>query len=189
MIAGGIALLAAVLALSATRPNASEMIVRNTVRLSLTWYAIALLQMMTLRPRDWTAETLRGRITRWCWSWALVCFLIHLCMAFNFYHHWSHTHAFEHTRNVSGVGAGIYSLYFFVALGLADAAWWWAQPQQYAARSPAIDRALHAFMLFIVFNGMVIFESGPIRWAGLVMFTIFAAAWLLTRGIPRREPA
>ena len=37
-------------------------------------------------------------------------------------------------------------------------------------------------MLFMVFNGMIVFETGPIRWAGAVMFAILAIAWLLIRG-------
>ena len=36
-------------------------------------------------------------------------------------------------------------------------------------------------MLFIVFNGTVVYERGPIRWAGLVMFALLAAAWFQSR--------
>jgi hypothetical protein len=185
----GLVLLAAVLAVSTTATNVSDTIVRNTVRISLVWYTAALLLMMRLTDKDWRAETLRGRITRWCWTWAVLCFLVHLCMAFHHFHHWSHTHAFDHTEAVSGIGAGIFTLYVFVGLGLTDALWWWIRPQQYAARSAWIDRTLHAFMLFIVFNGMVIFETGPIRWAGIIMFATLAAAWLTTRGLPGKERA
>ncbi len=30
--------------------------------------------------------------------------------------------------------------------------------------------AVHAFMLFIVFNGVVIFEKGATRWIGIALF-------------------
>ena len=105
-------------------------------------------------------------------------------MAFHYYHHWTHADAFEHTRRVSGNGEGIYVSYLFTWLWVADAIWWWVRPKQHADRSPWIDRGLHAFMLFIVFNGMVVFESGPIRWAGLLMFLVLPVAWLLSRGVP-----
>jgi hypothetical protein len=42
-----------------------------------------------------------------------------------------------------------------------------------------IDRLLHGFMLFMVFNGMIVFESGPIRWADALMFGVLAIALLL----------
>ena len=52
-------------------------------------------------------------------------------------------------------------------------------PARYAARSAWIDRLLHGFMLFIVFNSMIVFESGAIRWAGVAMFAAFVLAWML----------
>jgi hypothetical protein len=158
-----------------------ESLTRNTVRLSLAWYAVSLLVMLQLGSGDWAAGTVRGRVARWCWTWGIVCFLVHLAMAFHYYHGWSHAHAFERTRQTSGVGEGIYVSYLFTWLWMADAAWWWLSPQRYAARSVWIDRALHTFMLFIVFNGMVVFESGVIRPVGVLMFAMLAAAWLWSR--------
>jgi hypothetical protein len=184
----GIAFLVAVFLLS-TSPiqDGGDMRTRNTVRLSLAWYAVALFQMMRLDTADWSAATFLGRFARWCWTWAMVCFLVHLMTAFNYFHHWSHAHAFNQTRQVSGVGEGIYTLYLFVGVGLVDALWWWIRPKNYAGRSAWIDRVLHSFMLFIVFNGMIVFESGPIRWAGVLLFALLVIAWYLERGIPRRR--
>jgi hypothetical protein len=188
MIGGGVALLVVVLAGSMfLADDAGEMLTRNTVRLSLAWYAVALVLMLRLRPADWAAPSARGQLARWCWTWGIVCFLVHLGMAFHFYHHWSHTHAFEHTREVGGIGEGIYISYLFTWLWIGDAAWWWARPQSYAARPAWMDRSLHGFMLFIVFNGMVVFESGAIRWAGAVMFAALAGAWLVARRAPERQ--
>jgi hypothetical protein len=141
--------------------------------------------MMRLDRADWTAATRLGRITRWCWTWCVICFAVHLTTAFQYFHHWSHDHAFEVTRAASGVGHGIYSLYLFVALGLTDACWWWTRPDSYASRSPWIDRALHSFMLFIVFNGMIVFESGPVRWAGILLFALLIETWLSAHGLPK----
>ena len=106
-------------------------------------------------------------------------------MAFQYYYHWSQTEFYEHTRGRSGIGEGVYVSYIFVWLWLGDAAWWWIAPLQYARRAPWLHRVLHAFMLFIVFNGMVVYETGFSRWAGIVMFSLLAALWLRTRIRPR----
>jgi hypothetical protein len=184
-IAGLVALIVVLAASNAPGPSRGETLTRNTIRLSLAWYAIALVLMMHLGRDDWRCATVIGRVARWCWTWAIASFLVHLAMAFHFYHGWSHAHAFETTRQASGVGEGLYVSYLFTLLWIADALWWYARPESYAARPARIDIALHAFMLFIVFNGMVVFESGAIRWAGVAMFVALAVAWKLTT--PVRE--
>jgi hypothetical protein len=181
MTVGGMILLFAVLALGASRLESGEMLVRYSVRLALTWYLAALLLMMTLRPEDWSAATYIGCFARWCWTWGIICFATHLVMAFHFYHFWSHSHAVEVTRTVSGVGEGIYALYAFISLWTVDAAWWWISSHSYANRSRRIDLALHAFLLFIVFNGMIVFERGFIRWAGVAMFAVLGGFSLFQR--------
>lgn len=187
MMAAGVGSLALVVGLSLALATATgEMLTRNTVRLSLAWYTVALCLMMRLRPDDWRVATPLVRVARWCWTLGLVSFLVHLGMAFHFYHQWSHTHAFRHTADVSGVGEGIYISYLFTVLWAADASWWWARPAAFAGRSPWIDRTLHVFMLFIVFNGTVIYENGPIRWVGLAMFCLLAVALVQSR-IPRQR--
>ncbi|HEX4146536.1 MAG TPA: hypothetical protein VHY91_23750 [Pirellulales bacterium] len=182
VLALGMALLAATLALSvALGSDVGDLLTRNTVRLSLAWYAAAVGWMLFLEPEDWAAGTARGRLVRWCWTWGLVCFLVHLAMAFHYFHHWSHADAFARTRQVSGVGEGIYVSYLFTLLWAADVAYWWVDPQGYAGRPAWIARSLHTFMLFIVLNGTVVFESGPIRWAGLLGLALLAVAWWMAR--------
>ena len=153
---------------------------RNTIRLSLAWYAGGLMLMMQLEPHEWNMTTVRGKIARWCWTWGMVSFLVHLAMAFHFYHSWSHAHAFRHTQEVSGVGEGLYASYLFTLLWVADALWWWFSPKRYATRSVWFDRMLHAFMLFIIFNATIVFESGAIRWVSLVVFGALATTWFLS---------
>jgi hypothetical protein len=194
-IALGAAALVATIALSvpisaALGLDVGDQLTRNTVRLSLTWYAVAAGLMLFLTPADWAVGagpqgTVRGWVARWCWTWGLICFLVHLAMAFQYFHHWSHADAFERTRRVSGVGEGIYVSYLFTVLWMADVAYWWLEPRRYASRSAWIDRSLHAFMLLIVLNGMVVFETGPIRWAGLLGLAVLTAAWLVARGSRR----
>lgn len=185
-IVWGLVLLVAVLTAAAYRAESSEMLVRYTVRLALAWYMAVSLLMMRLGPEDWSASTMIGRIARWCWTWGIVCFVVHLAMAFHFYHFWSHAHAVKVTREVSGVGEGIYALYAFIFLWIVDAVWWWTFPHRYAVRPRRIDYSLHAFLLFIVFNGMVVFERGFIRWAGVAMFIVLGCSFLVQR-LPRQQ--
>jgi hypothetical protein len=189
IVGAAVSLVAMVLLSAALGLQPGELLTRNTVRLSLAWYAAALVLMMRLDRAGWMATTNLGRLARWSWTWGLVCFLVHLAMAFHFYHHWSHAAAMEHTREVSGVGEGIYASYLFTLLWLADAGWWWLSSAHYAARPVWIGRTLHAFMLFIVFNGMVVFEQGPIRWAGVLLFLFLPAVWLVSRSAARPRPA
>ena len=90
---------------------------------------------------------------------------------------------------VSGVGEGIYVSYLFTWLWTGDMIWWWIGTESYAARSVWIGRVLHSFMLFIVFNGMVVYESGLIRWVGLAMFAGLAVAWVAVRRLPKVRAA
>jgi hypothetical protein len=153
-------------------------LIRNSVRLSLLYYAAAALLMMSLRPDEWDAASVRGKVARDAWSLAWLAYVIHVVFAMKFAHHWSHADAFEHTRERSGFGAGIYVSHLFSLVWTLDVLWWWLAPAGYARRSPWVDRLLHAFMAFIVFNGTVVFESGLIRWVGVVMFIVLAGAFL-----------
>ena len=176
-----LSIVAVVLASARFATDVGDSQTRNMIRLSLAWYFAALVLMMALAKSDWPAVAPLGRAARWCWTWAMVCFLIHVMMAFHYFHHWSHADAVRHTREVSGFGEGVYISYLFTLLWIVDVAYWWLGPRSYAERSVWIDRAWHGFMLFMVFNGTVVYESGAIRWAGLLMFISLSAVWLVLR--------
>jgi hypothetical protein len=160
---------------------------RATIRLALAYYAAAATLMLLLPSPAWRALTGRGRLARWCWTLAWASYLVHLFVAFHYYHHWSHADAVAHTRQVSGWGEGIYVSHLFTLVWTLDVAGWWLWPERYAGRTPWIDRALHGFMVFIIFNATVVYERGPIRWAGLLLFMGLAAValWRHWRTIPR----
>jgi hypothetical protein len=186
-VAAAILVWAALLALVLAWPSltasatAGDDLTRNTVRLSLLFYAAALTLMMRLRPGDWAAATGRGRLARWCWTLAWATFVIHLGMAFHHYHHWSHDDAVRRTRDVTGFGEGVYVSDLFALVWTADVAAWWLRPAWYARRSPWVGRALHGFMLFIVFNATIVYETGLIRWLGVALFAWLALAWTSSR--------
>jgi hypothetical protein len=137
-----------------------------------------------------TGQAARRPVARWVWTTGCGLFLVHVACAFHFYHDWSHAAAWhdtaEQTRELLGVafGNGIYFSYLFLALWVLDVAWLWtlgstpfaaAQcasgvPPLAAAeqRTPRWRVLVHAFLLFIAFNGDIVFEAGPTRSAGIV---------------------
>lgn len=183
VVALWLVLLASVIALPyVTRsPTLGDDLIRFTVRLALVYYAAAVTLMLLMRADECPATAGRGRLARWCWTLAWAAYLVHLGMAFHHYHSWSHDSAIEHTRQVSGVGVGIYASHLFTLLWGADVVFWWLSPQRYATRPTWMDWALHGYMAFIIFNGTVVYENGPIRWFGVLMFIGLAMVWLYRR--------
>jgi hypothetical protein len=153
-------------------------LVRQSVRLALLYYGIAACLMLTMGPDDWFPLNIKARLARGFWCAAYAAYLIHLAMAFHYYHHWSHADAVDHTREVAGVGEGIYMSHLFTLCWGADVLYWICSPQGYAQRSSWIGRLLHGFMVFIVFNGTVVYETGFIRWAGLALVGTLAVLWV-----------
>jgi hypothetical protein len=177
------ALLGLVLALPALTASATpgEDLTRHTVRVALLFYAVASVLMLSLTPGEWAAEG-RGRAARLCWTLAWLAYLIHLGMAMHHYHGWSHADAVRHVRERSGVGEGIFVSHAFTLFWTLDVAACWLRPRRYAARSVWLDRLLHGFMAFMVFNGTVVYEQGFIRWAGVALFAVLVPLWLWRAG-------
>ena len=124
-------------------------------------------------------------------------FVVHVALAFHFYHHWSHTIAWqstaERTNELLGVavGDGIYCSYLFLALWVLDVVCMWLHPipDEVANGTPSVAAhadassvpfrpnsltrtpwwrvLVHVFLLFVAINGAIVFEAGPTRWAGI----------------------
>jgi hypothetical protein len=156
--------------------------VRLTIRLSLSWWLIAVLLMPSLNFLGWQARGW-GRLVRWAWTLGWLTLLIHIGLAFHHSFGWSHDAALAHTRTRSGLAEGIYVSYAFTLAWGADVAWWWLAPFTYARRSPWWDRILHGFLTFIIFNGTVVYETGVIRWVGAAAFALLAV--LIIRSVLR----
>src|SRR5262245_19079308 len=86
---------------------------RNTVRIALACYAVAMWFMLGLRIEDWRDDSTRVQVSRWFWTLGWAAFVIHVGAAFHFYHHWSHREAVQHVQDRSGVGEGIFASYLF----------------------------------------------------------------------------
>jgi hypothetical protein len=160
-------------------PTLGDDLIRYTIRLALLYYAIALTLLLWCKPADWKGFSAKVRLARSCWTIAWLTYLVHLAMAFHYAHDWSHADAMRHTEEVSGFGPGIFVSHLFTLVWTLDVLSWWLRPEWYATRSIWIDRILHGFMLFVVFNGTVVFEQGLIRWAGALMFAWLGAVALL----------
>jgi hypothetical protein len=146
--------------------------VRDTIRLSLLFYGVAL--VLLLRRHRAPARA--------AWTLAWLAYAIHVAMAFHHIHGWSHAHAYEHVRWASGFGEGIFVSYFFTLLWTLDVFWWWRNPASRERRPRWVGVSLHAFMLFVVFNATVVFETGCIRWAGVAFFEVLARQAMATQG-------
>jgi len=115
----------------------------------------------------------RFRSLRWIWTAGCVLFIAHVICAFQFTHHWSHAHAWEHTAaetaRMMGVafGDGIYFSYLFLVLWVADVVCLWLAVQ----RPWWVIVPLYLFLFFIAFNGAIVFEMGPTRPVGIVVVT------------------
>jgi hypothetical protein len=165
-----------------------------TIRVSLAAY-LASATLRLWRPRATQAMA----VARWAWMLAALGSLAHLVCAMHFYHGWSHSEAYEHTaRRTQELvgwdwGGGLYFNHGFALLWLGDAAWWWLAPRSYLARPPALNLALQAFLVFMIFNATVVFGRGPIRWCGAAGVLALAVATLprllhgrRARGAPAR---
>lgn len=100
--------------------------------------------------------------------------LAHSTAAFGVFYGWSHATAQEQTaaQTLALTGAdfagGIYVNYLFLAVWLADAAWWWVWPASYRTRPRVVSLAVHGFLFFVIVNGAIVFADGWARVVGVV---------------------
>jgi hypothetical protein len=181
-----------------------DLATRYSVRLSLLWYAVAYTALLARSDDRWQRITVDAtskscdsshpscrsllaylcrdfrslRMIRWYWTLGLICYLVHVAVAFHYFHQWSHDVAVEYTQRTSGFGSGIYASYLFSLVWLADVLLAWISPRKYANRNRFQTYAVHLFLIFMVFNGAIVFANGPTRWISLaVFFGILAYSW------------
>ncbi|MBA2114245.1 hypothetical protein [Bremerella alba] len=156
-----------------------------TIRLAL----LALTASIVLRMvRPWVAVTVGWQ--RAIWTTACGLFLAHIAAGMHYYHDWSNAQAYADTAQQTfdklGVrfGGGIYVNHLMAILWSMDVVWWWIAPKSYAGRSPRWEQWLIGFLLFIAFNGLIVFKEGPLRIAGLIGFSVLGLIWLLVTVLP-----
>ena len=153
---------------------------RGTALVAFLFYVLAFV------PRS------RHAWSRAWWTAGAAVFVVHVICAFHFVHQWSHADAYlstaRQTFELAGIdwGGGVYFNYVFTALWVADVIWWWASPASHEKRSSVLAYGLHGFMLFMWFNGTVVFGNGPARWTGIAGFVVMGVCWMMRkRGIGR----
>jgi hypothetical protein len=164
-----------------------ELLTRWSVRLSLLLYAATLAALLIGRARPAILREARLTSTSGC-----ILLWLHLAAAFHFYHHWSHQAAYEATARDTAAtigwayGGGVYFNYVFAVLWTIDAAWWWSKwPPACYSRPRWAGALVHGFLFFMVFNSIVVFADGALRWIGVAILIALAALALFTR--PRRS--
>jgi hypothetical protein len=165
-----------------------EALTRWSIRLALVLYVLAVAALLGL-------HTPRRRAARLAWTAGCVLYLCHVAFAFHFYHGWSHAAAYEATRaetlRVVGLnwGGGLYFNYALTALWAADVIWWWwVGDRRYIRRHGAVSGTVHGFFALMALNATVVFETGPLRVAGLIgAAVIIACAMRRLRGCKPRD--
>jgi len=159
-----------------------------TIWLALAGYVAGAVLMLLARRRN--DLRLNARLA---WTIGMAFFLAHVFCAFNYYYDWSHQTAYleteRQTKEVmgSGQGNGVYVSYLFTLVWLADVVWWWVSPLSHERRPRFLTAAFHLFLLFIIFNGTVIFKSGMSRVLGLLICVVLFCVWLITRSDKHKE--
>jgi hypothetical protein len=165
--------------------TSGEILTRATIWVAMVGYGAGAVTFALSRQRaKWESAT------RWLWTIACCCLIAHVAAAFNFYHAWSHTDAYNDTRRqteeVVGLswGGGLYINYLLLAGWVVDLVWWWLGGlSSYRHRPWLLLAAWHSFLLFIIFNATVVFKTGSVRWAGLALCLLIGSTWwILVRG-------
>lgn len=146
----------------------------QTARAAMVVYAVALWFRIGMRTRE-------VAIARTAWTIGLIVFVVHVAVAFDVYHQWSHADAFERTHQQSGFGEGIFVSYLFTLVWAGDVFWWWIRPASYVGRSTWISTTVHWFLAFIAINGTIVFAGGPVRWFGIAATGLLIGKFLMLR--------
>jgi hypothetical protein len=176
-----------------------ELLTRLTIWLALCAYAIAASALLLAQHRArWLSKDCPRWLSaaRWAWTCACLFLLAHISFAFRYYHGWSHDAAYRdtarQTAEMTGInwGGGIFLNYLLAVAWLADVLYWWLAPERYEQRSSRLTAIWQGFVFFMIFNGAVVFGTGPVRWFGILISTTLFSLWWRCRksGIASRQP-
>ncbi len=167
--------------------TSGEFITRLTIWLALIAYAIGVSLMLLARRRvPWL------QAARIVWTFGCAFFLVHVAFAFAVFHGWSHADAYRETARQTEAmtgfksGFGLYLNYVFGIVWIIDVACWWASHEKFLQRPAWLTKLWQGFLLFMVFNGTVIFGKGPVRWLGVVICASLVGIWWSRRSAARR---
>ena len=155
-----------------------DVLTRWTARVAVVLF-VASLALRRFRPSA----------SRYAWTVGCFIYLLHVAAAFHYYHHWSHSEAYEfiarQTRELVGLdwGGGVYVNHAFTLVWLADVAWWWARDGRKVPSLGVMQRGIHwlayGFLGFVAFHATVVFATGFSRWLGMGACVLLVAVWFL----------
>ncbi len=130
-----------------------------------------------------SVQPVPSRAARIVWGLGAFSLAVHIALAFQLRHQWSHAAAVADTARQTaerfGVkqGDGVWFNYLLLAWWLTDATRAWFDPVRW--NRPSLPRlAQRAFFFFMWFSGAVLFPVGAIRWLGSGACLVVVAAWL-----------
>jgi len=154
-----------------------HLLIAWSIRLSLLLFVIVV-ACRIVGPKSLVENT----VTRTLWTCAFALFVVHVLASFNFVHHWSHSAAYRATAKQTleelgiEVGTGVYFNYFFLAVWAVDVFNSWTDFSAGRWMVQWLLRIGMMYMLFIAFNGVVVFESGWLRVFGIALTTMLVTA-------------
>ena len=119
--------------------------------------------------------------------------LLHGLATMAYYHQFQHALAYQDTAQQTeqaigvAVGIGIWLNYLFIIVWILDALWMNGLAKGYFSRLRAFNWMIYGFLGFIAFNGAIVFESGPVRWVGILAILVLVVIWK-TRDRSRSGP-
>ena len=155
-----------------------EFFTRFTIWVTLAGYSVGV-ALLALSRKKQRLE----RAARLVWTIACISLLAHAACAFHFYHEWSQDLAYRDTaRQTAEVfgfnwGGGLFINYALMAGWVADVVWWWRGLDVYRRRPRALVAIWQGFLMFMIFNAAVVFETGPLRFAGLFLCLALCVLW------------
>lgn len=161
-----------------------------SIRLALLLFSLAVIVRLCLVGRNVLMGSV-WRAVRVMWVTGCLLAIVHVFAVFGYVMNWSHQAATEdtarRTQQVIGMsfGWGVYFNYAFLLVWTCDATWWCGWPDRYRRRSRLWDFVVIGYLLFIAFNAAVVFETGAIRWVGLL--ATFAMAVTGSRALAARK--
>ena len=148
-----------------------------TVRGAMMLYALA------LALRRWVG------VARWLWTMGCLSLWVHVGLALHYVHGWDHAHAWRETARQTfeatgwRSGVGVWFNYAVMAVWAGDVAYWWgAGHRRYFGRATWVRLGVHLFLLFMVFNAVVVFGRGATRWVGAGACVVLLVWAIVRRG-------
>jgi hypothetical protein len=168
-------------------------LLRGSIRVGWLVYAAAVLWQIAAVAGRLNHLTAVRRYVIWWRLWAVGCLAlaVHTWAAFEYVHHWSHASAVQETARQTGemmgweFGNGILFSYALLAIWTLDVLWSARHPLGPRLVPTGLQALVHAYIFFIVLNGVVTFQHGWYRWTGAGLLAM--TAWGAWQGIRYRS--